>query len=294
MGCDNETFRARIGCFLGIFMAFMSVRARRAATRIHGLHVPVGWRVCLHLALFISLLIILSNNVERNPGPRRQTTIDGEVCESETLKEIKELRRETSSNFEKLFGKITQLEKDVVTLTEENEELKTTVKQLTNKIDYMDTNSRQNNIIMYNMEETAAETNDDVTDKVLDVLQNKMGITDITEFDRVVRLPSKSRGARPVLVACLNFKHRTRILQAAKHLKGHGISISQDFTEKVRSARQKLKGFMTEARNEGKFSTLKGDKIQIDNKLYRLNDSEDDILLVKTFPPRSKANESNR
>ncbi|XP_067652485.1 uncharacterized protein [Haliotis asinina] len=103
-------------------------------------------------------------------------------------------------------------------------------------------------------------------------------------IDNAKRIHSQSSGPRPILVTFKDFQSKMIVLRASGKLKNSRISVSQDYTQRVRDIRRKLKTFMDQAREKGSFSALRYDKLIIDNKLYKLNETESKLDLVRTFP----------
>ncbi len=274
---------------------------RRSAMRVAMLHVPRGSSLGLRITLLVcvSLLIVLSNDVESNPGPlpgparnTRQSTLDASLEPSlrDVISEIQGMRSEISTNFEKLNARITSIETDIQTLSNENLDLRKQLANMTSKVDSLDGQNRRNNIIVYNVEDTPKEAAEETERKLTEVFADKMGIEEEINLDRVSRIPTKSTGPRPIIATFRTPKQKTAVMSRVKNLKTHDIRISHDYTDAVRSMRQGLKPFMEEARGNDLFSILKHDKLQIDNKLYKLDNTDANnhkLICVRTFKPRN-------
>lgn len=158
MCCDISSYRCRIGCFNLTFITFMYRRGRKMANMYkHVLHVPSGARLGLRLCLFASILaILLSNDVETNPGPPK----------ADIMNELKAMRAEMNMNFKKLNTKVDNMEIEVKGIAEENFELKKTVERLEAKVDYLDNSNRQRNVIFYNVDEADEKSLSDLDSKL--------------------------------------------------------------------------------------------------------------------------------
>lgn len=138
---------------------------------------------------------------------------------------------------------------------------------ITDKMDYLEAQSRRNNLVFEGLKETDGESWSDTELKVKDVLKEKLQIQQDVEIERAHRVGrSTGRGPRPVVVKFMRHKDKSSILQRAKMLKGSNIYINEDFTESVRRKRKELMPKLREARARGDIAFLRYDKLVVHSR----------------------------
>ena len=125
------------------------------------------------------------------------------------------------------------------------------------------------------------------------IITDEMCVKEAIDIDEARRLPSRTLGPRPVLVTFRSFKQKLAVLKSTAKLKGKDIHVSQDFSESVRLQRRKLKPFLDKAREEKQFAMFRYDKLQIDNKLFKLDASGEKLVFVKNLPSHTQSSETN-
>ena len=255
--------------------------------------------VPLQLTLVMSLLLLLSGDIESNPGPvdTRQSKQKAKYVYANPgeIKDLKSSVEYFNKQFKNMETKINDLESELNTLYQENEKLSKKCQQLEDQ-------SRRDNLIFYGIEEgVGKETWNDCERKVRKVLKEKVGIEDaendlVISIERAHRLSSKkvsSRDrpsqARPVIVKFSSWKTKEEIcFKARKAFKDKvyrdaGYGVSEDFSVQVREARAKLVPFLLEKRRElpDKPVYLKYDKLVVDKKHYRYLSETETIAEIK-------------
>ena len=136
---------------------------------------------------------------------------------------------------------------------------------LNENLDYMESQSRRNNVIIDGIKESEGEKWSDSEDKVKKLLSEKLELDPCKmEIERAHRIgkpsPSSTR-PRPIVVKFLRFKDRVEVLNKAKVLKGTNIYINEDYPEAVRLKRKELLPAMRAAREKGEIAYLRYDKL---------------------------------
>lgn len=147
-----------------------------------------------------------------------------------------------SSRLQEFVTKYSRLDADVQQLTKDNQVLKTNLAQLQTKVDYLENQSRRNNIVIRGVEGDAGEkTWRDVESKVVSVIQTNLGVdlcqSDIERAHRVFRSKAVPK---PIVVKLLSYKKKEEILGKRYKLKGTDIVIQEDFSDRIIEERQKL------------------------------------------------------
>ena len=116
------------------------------------------------------------------------------------------------------------------------------------------------------------ETDDDCVEKVLDLIENELEISNakveikLHRAHRVGRFnPTK---IRPIVAKFAYYPDREKVRRNANKLQGKPQGISQQFPKEIMDRRKKLVPIMKEAREKGQDAYISVDKLYIDNKLY--------------------------
>lgn len=135
---------------------------------------------------------------------------------------------------------------------------------VTDKIKYLEGQSRRNNLVFDGIMESPGETWAETEEKVKKVLAEKLQLKKDTELERAHRTgkPGGDR-PRPIVVRFLRYKDRSTILQHTKNLKGSKIYINEDYTDAVRRKRKELMPDLRAARERGDIAYLRHDKLII-------------------------------
>ncbi|KAM7313020.1 uncharacterized protein ISCGN_002941 [Ixodes scapularis] len=253
--------------------------------------------LCYAASIVIRIMLLLSGNVEMNPGPftQEQTKRILEVLEllpgihknqDVILAEMAAIKQTQTSVEEKLtsvFSTLESLKKDVTSLKSletkvqqiqvASTELAEQFNQLANSHDDLENRYRRNNLIFYGVNEDTNETWATSETKVLQLCETVLGIKiDHSHVERAHRLGRhNAERSRPIIVNLSSFKTKQTILSQTPKLKNSGISIGEDFSANVRHERSKLLGF---ARTQNSQFKLRYNKLIIGNKVFYYENSE--------------------
>ena len=195
------------------------------------------------------------------------------------LKEFLGVKSEISNVKEQVTGingKLDTVLTDVGLLKSEVEQVKadyaslsSTVAFIDNRIDYLENQSRRNNIIFRNIPEEKGEKWADSKSKIIKVIKDKLGMeVSSFEIERAHRTAGKS-GARPMVVKFLSYDTRERVFSLKKKLAGSDIGMDEDFSPQVREQRIRLVEKMKEAKKLGFFAKLSFNKLIVENASCR-------------------------
>lgn len=142
------------------------------------------------------------------------------------------------------------------------------------KVDDLENRSRRNNSIIYEIEEPARESNEELLNGVTAFFQNNLEVT-TSVIERCHRLGRKvGNKPRPVIIKFLDYWEKTSVLTNAFKLKGTTMSISEDFSSRVREVRRNLWKSAAEEKRNGAKAKLIYDKLSIDDTLYGWNETK--------------------
>ncbi|KAL7392264.1 hypothetical protein ABVT39_022175 [Epinephelus coioides] len=131
------------------------------------------------------------------------------------------------------------------------------------KMEYLEGQSRRNNLVFNGVAESPGETWADTEKKIMEILKEKLQLQHKVEVERAHRTGKPGGGdrPRPIAVKLLRYKDREAILQRAKSLRGTKIFINEDFTDAVRQKRKDLMPELRAAREKGDIAYLRYDKL---------------------------------
>ena len=244
----------------------------------------------------MSLCLLLSGDVESNPGPptgqtrsqsrTRQQTLDptGNIVADEpslrdimtginnlntTVTNISQELKNLTSTVNTLQQNYTSVENEVKLLKDENKILHGKLKQLETNFDVLEGHSRRQNILFFGIQPAQPnETNTQCEQTLRDTLHNKINLTNIS-FDRVHRISSRN-GIQPIIASVTDYKDKIKILKERHRLKGTQIFLSEDYTARVRNVRKKLTPFIKQIRQQSKDINviMKFDHLILDGERY--------------------------
>lgn len=170
-----------------------------------------------------------------------------------TQKEVDDIQTETAN----LKERSTAMQTDIFKVCD-------SLLAVTDKMEYLESQSRRNNLVFDGIQESQGETWSETEEKVKQVVKEKLQLQREVEVERAHRTgkPGGDR-PRPIVVKFLMRKDRTEILQRTRNLKGSRIYINEDFTEAVRRKRKELMPDLRAARERGDIAYLRQDKLII-------------------------------
>lgn len=167
--------------------------------------------------------------------------------------ELEDFNRKLNGNMDKL-----------VSLSHEFAIFQTSIDKFSTKSEYLENQSRRNNILIDGIPDEKNESWQDTESKAKKLLAEKLELNPSTiEVERAHRNGKYEDGGRPrsIIMKLLRFKDKEEILKRAKSLKGTKIFINEDFSEKVRLRRKELLPQLKEAREHGNIAYLRYDQL---------------------------------
>ncbi|XP_041664752.1 zinc finger protein 37-like [Cheilinus undulatus] len=161
-------------------------------------------------------------------------------------KDIEEIK-EANDGDKKAFKDLEQLIKQLDSTPNQSD-------RLLERLDYLESQSRRNNIIIDGIssdhaEETWAETESKVRELLTTKLKLEANSIHIEQAHRRGKFREEAEKPRSIVVKLLSFKEKTLIMEKARaHLKNTSVHINEDFSEKLRKKRAELLPAMKEAR----------------------------------------------
>lgn len=238
---------------------------------------------CAHV---IHSLLMLSGDVETNPGPEGNAAVLAElqklnagqtllITEIQGLKTQLNTTDQTIASLDKRMADLETHYQTLLHLRNDIEIMQSTtidqakkIKELETRLDDAENQSRRNNLIFYGIPDPAsAETWAESEKLVIDVCRKNLDITlEPNDIERAHRLGNHSADRiRPVIVKFLSHKTKDALLSNGRKLKDTNYSIGEDFSRTVRHARKQLLVFAKA--NSNKYS-LRFKTLHIGSKRY--------------------------
>ncbi|XP_049527367.1 uncharacterized protein LOC125947075 isoform X1 [Dermacentor silvarum] len=220
-------------------------------------------------------------DVESNPGPTEkemsqllsgQSSMTASINnvlskQSRIEKDIADLK-ERMLSLETHLSTLSSLQNDVINIKTTVTDLEKNVSSLLCKVDELENRGRRNSLIMYGLNEQEGETNDSLLNMIKeDVFKERLGLT-INNVERCHRLGRKKEKARPVILRFLDYRDKSSVLKECRKLKGTTVSITEDFSLKVREIRMKLWQSSQQERDQGSKVKLVFDKCSIECEMF--------------------------
>ncbi|CAN7950811.1 unnamed protein product [Ixodes pacificus] len=181
------------------------------------------------------LILILSGDVELNPGPMTieeilQKLLDGQAFITNEIKEVKGNQARLEDRFEKLSERIQELEEGYQSFKVcENAvfTLQNTVKEMQEKLVQLEDRSRRNNLNVFDRKCLEVNNNQKTVFQ-----KKKLGVR-VKTVERIYRLGAKrGNNTRPVIMKFFDYTEKMQVLRNCCKLKGTTISVSNDYSKK--------------------------------------------------------------
>lgn len=169
---------------------------------------------------------------------------------------------------------VTAIEKGMLDLQTENKELQVRMDTMESKVEFLERQLKKNNIIYFGIDEANEETPNQLEQKALDVMSDKMQVNiksdDIANVYRIGK--RNGRFPRPVFIALANYKKKAEIIANRSKLRGTDIFVNDDLTPKQRETRKNLQQHARRLREEGKRVSIRAEKIVVHEDSYDVNE----------------------
>lgn len=155
-----------------------------------------------------------------------------------------------------------KMEEKLVPLMEDNKNLKLKVEKLENEIEYLKRGEKNNNILVFGLEENETSIPDligKLRDKLNADLNIKIEDYEVNKIRRIGHKRKEHNKPRPVLYSLVNNWKKIEILKKKKLLKD--IYITEDYSKEVLEKRKALQAQLKEEWEKGNTAYLKYDKL---------------------------------
>ncbi|XP_049520487.1 uncharacterized protein LOC125944211 [Dermacentor silvarum] len=227
-------------------------------------------------------LLMLSGDVELNPGPSTRTQTQEHLTEID--KRLKEVECKTVA--------LQEFEEQAQCLRQSINQINGENVQLRSKQAELEDMQRRDNLLFYGLSDTQSESWAQSEEKLINLLSSclEMSRSEIL-IERAHRLGGySSNKCRPIIAKFSSFKMKQQILLNNSKLKEGNISVSDDYSPATRLARKKLVEF---GKSQPLTFKLRFNKLYINKKCYTYNPADDCVREISsTLAPSADSSDS--
>ena len=210
---------------------------------------------------------------------------------SDFKSELMTLKGEVKSEFSSINKKmdtitesINELRSENESLKAENESMKSELKSIRQKLDYIEGQSRRNNLRFYGIPGMINEQWSVCEDKIRSFIKDELHLPDMESvgIERAHRVKGRESTACPIIVKFSHFKDCSIILQKSKELfAGRSVySVQPDFTDRVKARRRELGKIMVKERGKGNYSAIQFDKLIVNDSIFKYDEFKKCIVKI--------------
>ena len=180
---------------------------------------------------------------------------------------------EVKTTLASALQRLDKLESAERALKDEFNQIETTVHDLDDKADYLENQSRRNNLRVDGIPEAPTETWE-VTEAALrcSIIQD-LGVplaqVEAIKIERAHRTGRRiANKPRPIVVKFLSYKDRELVLKKARSIKPRGVKFREDFSSRIIDARIAQQAELLRQRSLGKIAYFSYDKLIVHDRRF--------------------------
>ena len=188
----------------------------------------------------------------------------------------------TQGQFDEQTKKLDKMEDKLTSSAHNIEALDISVNAIDNNLEYMENQSRRNNLKIMGVEENLAEEKswDDTEKLVKELIKDKLGIDEDIDIERCHRvgnldnkmsqpgMSTRNKEPRSIVAKISKWKIKEMILKKARNVKPEGIKFVADLSQRTLEKRRAKIPDLLQARSEGKVAYFVLDKLIVKNKTF--------------------------
>ena len=151
----------------------------------------------------------------------------------------------------------------------ENEEQKKTIVLLEDRVEYLDNQSRRDNLVIRGIPEMKGETKEECEEEVIKLGQQIGVKLSRADFTRAHRVQSKTDGPRPIVAKFTSCRKREEMLKEKKHLRGTNYFVMEDFSKRVIEERKILYEEARKKRTDGENAHVRFNRLYTSKGVFR-------------------------
>ncbi|KAK6192085.1 hypothetical protein SNE40_003628 [Patella caerulea] len=288
MGPDIAVWRMQIACCR---FKMTSRKFKNGSIRVNSLSLAVF--------LVMNVLLVISGDVETNPGPytrQGQLSKTGEIIdpnntEKSEIKLLTEMLQSLKQDIADLKQEVKDIniKEEVTKIKSDVKDLKTETVDLKLKVDMCENKIKQKNLLIFGVKENKQDSVEDCETLVREIMVNEFQVeeardTSLMGIERVHRIGRRNNRApkpRPILIMFEKLRDRDTILKSGREqlkTSNSELGVSEDFTVRVRKIRKALIPKLKEAKQNGKKTFLRSDKLIIESEMFTYDLDTNEII----------------
>ena len=187
------------------------------------------------------------------------------ICQKDT-KEFKQSLEFSQKDIDELKPcktKLAEIEDDI-------EDIYDSIDYHMDKLEYLENQSRRNNIRIDGILEEENESWDTTEEKVKRVVAEKLNLEEALHIERAHRVGRVASGPRrrPRTIVCKlrDFKQKEQILKATRRIKPVGLYVNEDLAKEILDKREEQRPKLEEAKRNGKIAYFVLDKLIVKDR----------------------------
>lgn len=192
--------------------------------------------------------------------------------------------KQVHSKIDTISDTVRELRADNESLRRENSQLKMQISDLQLNVDRLDGNMKRKNLRIQGISGQMREPRSVTEQKAREFLQNNLKCENAStvQIDDIRRVKSSNSSTPTILLTFCNYVDCTTIMQLAKSnlQRDSNVYIQYDYTDRVRRHRKILGERMIEERQHGNYSSVRYDKLIINDGVYKYSDNTQSIVYI--------------
>lgn len=187
------------------------------------------------------------------------------ICQKDTseFKTSLEFSQKDIDELKPCKSKLDELEADI-------DDIYDSIDYHMDKLEYLENQSRRNNIRIDGIEEEENESWDTTVEKVKQVLTEKLNLADAPDIERAHRVGRFVGGSRrrPRTIVCRlrDWRQKNLIIRSARRFKPTGLFVNEDLAKETMEKREEQRPRMEEARRNGKLAYFVLDRLVVKDR----------------------------
>ena len=188
---------------------------------------------------------------------------------------------------ESVVGKMENTIEGQTKIKAENEKLTKQVKDLEEKVSYLEGQSKRNNLLFHGVPEQKDETWNECEVAMRKILEEKLGMEEAWDESDIAIERAHHVGKftkdkiRPIVVKFANCMHRSLVFMNKSKLQGSTYRIQKQFSDKITQEKRRFQPLIEKAIGKGKHFYVRYKKLLIDDVVYMFDYESNTIKPLK-------------
>ncbi|XP_075724491.1 uncharacterized protein LOC142767157, partial [Rhipicephalus microplus] len=233
--------------------------------------------ICNDCSLLGEALLLLSGDVELNPGPMNSTEKEQMANIEKILLDVQSSQKTMLTKLAEIVAKQADLEQKIDTMIAKSNVIEERIniveisaRKIEAKLDDLENRSRRLNLVFFGVPDNEPKETWEKSESLLEeICSNVLKLSNIP-IERAHRLGAFTEGRiRPIVATFSGWKARESVMRNAYKLKNTSFSVSEGFSHAVREKRRLLWNYAKEKRDSKGCRVRRNyDKLVINGKTF--------------------------